>query len=84
MTSMEEFGAQPAIMGVYSTSQAHTDMALLDNATTYMILWDLGYFDFSRHKSEALQTCDLNTIARRRDFKFCEGCGVARRRHPCV
>ena len=48
-------------------------MALLDSAIIHTILWDPGYFDFSEHKSEAWQTCELNTIAGRRDFKFREG-----------
>jgi hypothetical protein len=55
------------------TSEVHHDVTLLDSATTHTILRDPKYFDFSGQESEAWQTCDMITVAGRRNFVFHEG-----------
>jgi hypothetical protein len=54
-------------------AEVHRDVALLDSATTHTILRDPKYFDFSRQESEAWQTCDMITVAGKRNFVFREG-----------
>jgi hypothetical protein len=56
-----------------STSKVHHDVALLDSATTHTILRDPKYFVFSGQESEAWQTCEMITVAGRRNFVFHEG-----------
>jgi hypothetical protein len=55
------------------TFEVHHDVALLDSATTHTILRDPKYFDFFGQESEAWQTCDMITVAGRRNFVFREG-----------
>ena len=48
------------------------NIALLDSASTHTILQDQAFFEF-KTRNEAWQTCDLITIAGKRNFRFREG-----------
>ena len=63
----------PVITLVYRVSSSHQDMALLESASTQMILRDPKYLKFSGSESEAWRTCELNTVAGRRSLEFREG-----------
>jgi hypothetical protein len=65
-------GPAPRVLSLYSGSN-HREMALLDSATTHTILRDPLYFSFSGTQTEAWQSCELLTVAGRRNFQFREG-----------
>ena len=54
-------------------ASTHLEVALLDSATTHMILRNLLFFSFIGNNIEAWQVCQVHTIAGRRDFKFHKG-----------
>jgi hypothetical protein len=65
-------GPAPRALSLYSGSN-HQEVALLDSATTHTILRDPLYFSFSGNQTKAWQSCDLLTVAGRRNFQFREG-----------
>ena len=54
-------------------TNTHLEVALLNSATTHTILRDPLLFNFFKNHTDAWQTCQMHTIAGRRDFKFREG-----------
>ena len=55
------------------TDGIYSEVALLDNATTYTILWDSIFFLFPGGHTDAWQICKMHTIAGGQDFKYREG-----------
>ena len=51
----------------------HSEVALLDSATTHTILRDSSFFMFPGDHTDAWQVCKMHTIAGGRDFKYREG-----------
>ena len=49
------------------------ELALLDSATTDIVLRDSLYFSFAGSNTDAWQVCQMQTIAGGRDFKFHKG-----------
>ena len=67
-----------AIMGTTQrvsmlTDGIHSEVALLDSATTHTILRDFLFFSFPGGRTDAWQICKMHTIAGGRDFKYREG-----------
>ena len=67
-----------AIMGTTQresmlTDGIHSEVALLDSATTHTILRDSLFFSFLGGRTDAWQICKMHTIAGGQDFKYREG-----------
>ena len=60
------------LMSTSKMAPDRPDTALVDSATTHSILRHSQYFQFE-DCNRAWQTCELTTIARKRNFKFHEG-----------
>jgi peptide/histidine transporter 3/4 len=58
-----------------SASANKAKIALLDSASTHTVLQDQTHFEF-KTQNEPWQTCDIVTIAGKRNFKFREGRAV--------
>ena len=54
-------------------ASTHLEVALLDSATTHTILRHLLCFSITENNIEALQVCQMHSIAGRWDFKFRKG-----------
>jgi hypothetical protein len=66
----------PEIYMVQSSASANkAQIALLDIASTHTVLQDQTHFEF-KTQNEPWQTCDIVTIAGKRNFKFREGRAV--------
>ena len=55
------------------TDGIHSEVALLDSATTHTILRDSSFFLFPSGHTDAWQVCKMHTIAGGRDFRYREG-----------